>query len=284
MKLLDRAKNKLRRVVNDFSCNIINSAVDAGRFEFGYDDYSRIHISNSFETIVKILNGSYSFARYGDGEFNIMFGNSIEFQVHSKQLEERLCSIISTCDDKFLVGIPKFYFYPDLKLRYEQRKFVRGWVRENRKRILMLLNPTYLYYDTCATQLYALRDNDHLDEYYHLMRKIWHGKSVLIVCGKNSFKTISPALVDNASDVFYVFGPSKNAFEIYDVLFSEVLSYKKDTVVLISLGPTATVMAYDLYKLGYQAIDIGHAFKDYYKFIGKETMDSSSIANYYKAD
>ena len=27
---------------------------------------------------------------------------------------------------------------------------------------------------------------------------------------------------------------------------------------LIALGPTATILAYDLHKLGYQSIDIGH--------------------------
>lgn len=32
---------------------------------------------------------------------------------------------------------------------------------------------------------------------------------------------------------------------------------------LIALGPTATVLAYDLYKRGYQAIDAGHMDVEY---------------------
>ena len=32
---------------------------------------------------------------------------------------------------------------------------------------------------------------------------------------------------------------------------------------LIALGPTATVLAYDLFKAGYQAIDIGHVDIEY---------------------
>ena len=32
---------------------------------------------------------------------------------------------------------------------------------------------------------------------------------------------------------------------------------------LIALGPTATILAYDLYKLGYQALDIGHVDLEY---------------------
>ena len=32
----------------------------------------------------------------------------------------------------------------------------------------------------------------------------------------------------------------------------------KSVLFLVALGPTATVLAYDLSKIGYQAIDIGH--------------------------
>ena len=32
---------------------------------------------------------------------------------------------------------------------------------------------------------------------------------------------------------------------------------------LIALGPTATALAYDLFKAGYQAIDIGHVDVEY---------------------
>ena len=32
----------------------------------------------------------------------------------------------------------------------------------------------------------------------------------------------------------------------------------KGALVIIALGPTATIMAYDLAKLGYQALDLGH--------------------------
>ena len=37
----------------------------------------------------------------------------------------------------------------------------------------------------------------------------------------------------------------------------------KKRLILIALGPTASILAYDLYKLGYQAIDIGHIDLEY---------------------
>lgn len=284
MNILEKISAKLSGKLKILSEDIVNSAVDAARFEFGYEDFSSICISDSFETIANILERNLSFGRYGDGEFNLIFGKSIEFQKYSQKLAERLLSVLNSKDKNFCIGIPKFYFYPDLKLRPPQRRFVRGWVRENRIAIIGLLSPKKQYYDTCATQLYALRDDASLDNYFNLMRQIWYSKKVLVVCGENSFKKVTPDLVDNSLNTSYIMGPSKDAFEEYDELISEVLRYPKDIVVLVSLGPTATVMAHDLHKLGYQAIDIGHAFKDYYMFKKNQIMDSRSIHNYYKAD
>lgn len=284
MNIIEKISSKFRGRLKLLSDNIVNSAVDAARFEFGYEEASKIVIADSFETIVRILEGSFSFGRYGDGEFNIIFGKSIEFQKYSVGLSERLLAVLNSNEKNFCVGIPKFYFYPDPGLRPIQRNFVRGWVRENRDKIISLLSENNTYYDTSATQLYALRDGGNLDTYFNLMRKIWDSKKVVIVCGENSFNKVTPDLADNALHIDYIKGPSKDAFERYDDLMAKVLMHAKEAVVLISLGPTATVMAHDLHKLGYQAIDIGHAFKDYCMFKKNQTMDSVSIANYYRAD
>ena len=38
-----------------------------------------------------------------------------------------------------------------------------------------------------------------------------------------------------------------------------MLKIAKNTLILISLGPAASVISYDICKLGYQSIDIGHS-------------------------
>jgi len=46
-------------------------------------------------------------------------------------------------------------------------------------------------------------------------------------------------------------------------MLQEALKYSKDYLVLLAVGPTATVLAADLSSKGYQAIDIGHIDIEY---------------------
>ena len=71
---------------------------------------------------------------------------------------------------------------------------------------------------------------------------------------------------------------------MYDNLLTNAKKIDKDRLVIIILGPTATVMAYDLAKLGYQALDFGHIAKDYDFYTKKVKHDSETISNFLKPD
>ena len=47
------------------------------------------------------------------------------------------------------------------------------------------------------------------------------------------------------------------------------MTFDKEYLVLLSLGPCATVLAYDLSKKGYQALDIGHLPNSYLEATGE---------------
>ena len=57
----------------------------------------------------------------------------------------------------------------------------------------------------------------------------------------------------------------------------------KKKLILLALGPTATVLAYDLYKLGYQIVDVGHIDIEYEWFL-RNTTQKISIKNKYVAE
>ncbi len=67
--------------------------------------------------------------------------------------------------------------------------------------------------------------------------------------------------------------PHKNAFDKYDRILSMVeKSVLKDELALISLGPTATVLAYDLARCGIQALDIGQIDNEYEWYLRKASQ------------
>ena len=47
------------------------------------------------------------------------------------------------------------------------------------------------------------------------------------------------------------------------------MKQSKENLILLALGPTATILAYDLCRLGYQALDIGHIDIEYEWFLKK---------------
>ena len=71
-----------------------------------------------------------------------------------------------------------------------------------------------------------------------------------------------------------------NAFSAYSQILEEVSKVDKSRLILIALGPTATVLAYDLSKQGYQAIDIGHLDVEYEWFL-QSALDKCIIKNKY---
>jgi hypothetical protein len=91
-----------------------------------------------------------------------------------------------------------------------------------------------------------------------LIKRIWQDRKVLLVTGRGSRFTFEEELFNNAASTEFLYTAPKNAFAEYDDILQQVMQYdKKEYLIMPVLGPTATVLAYDLAKRGYQAIDFG---------------------------
>ena len=90
------------------------------------------------------------------------------------------------------------------------------------------------------------------------MKQIWQDKDIVIVEGKLSRLGVGNDLFDNVKSLKRILCPAENAFDKYDEIFAECLKQPKEKLFLLALGPTATVLAYDLCNKGYQALDVGH--------------------------
>ena len=95
------------------------------------------------------------------------------------------------------------------------------------------------------------------------MRKLWENRDIVVVEGKFSTLGVSNDLFKNAKSIKRILCPAINAYSKYDEILEFCQSFPKDTLFILALGPTATVLADDLSKSGYQALDLGNIDVEY---------------------
>ncbi|MCQ2913946.1 MAG: GT-D fold domain-containing glycosyltransferase [Alphaproteobacteria bacterium] len=217
------------------------------------------------ETLKEIIENKKSICRFGDGEFNNLVGNSIPFQKGNKILSKRLKEVLSSCDDNIIIGINEEYFTPKRNRPAENRafdyrncSFLRGIIYAN-------IHLERIY---CPSSI----SMGSSPEYFNQIRKIWQNRDVTIVCGKGIFSKFKNDIFDNTKSVEFVYGERLNAFAKYNDLLNRCSKIDKNRLVIIILGPTATVLAYDMAKLGYQALDFGHVAKKYDVVMGNTDL------------
>ena len=218
-------------------------------------------------SISYIVENKCSVARYGDGEMKLIMGKDISFQKCHLDLQERLKDILRGKDSNLIVCIPGVFgslsIYND-----HDRKYWREYLSRNRKMWYKCIDKQRFYYDAFVSRCYLpYRDKSNADKYFQLWKKLWKGKDVLIVEGAKTRFGIGNDLLDDAHSIKRILGPVKDAYSCYDALFQEVKKAPKDVLVLLALGPTATVLAADLNREGYHAIDIGHLDIEYEWFL-----------------
>lgn len=133
---------------------------------------------------------------------------------------------------------------------------------------MQLLDLDKAYYDAYLTRPYIMmRDKSHAGEDFRELKSLWEKRDCVIVEGSYTRMGVGNDLFDNANSIERIICPSENAWDAYDRILEAVKSVDKDKLIVISLGPAATVLAYDLHKLGYQALDIGHIDNEYEWFL-----------------
>ena len=226
------------------------------------------------DTLNYLIQNKCSISRLGDGELGLIFGKGIGFQPHDPELGQRMREILRTNDsDRMLVGISQWIFhsnfgqYPEYRVHYLQK-------------ILDLLVPGKTYYSADISRFYKnTPDGGEAIRQIQLLRQIWEGRNVTLIEGAQSRMGVGNDLLDNVKSIRRILCPAVDAFSHYAEIYQTALEMiPKDDLVLIALGPTATVLAYDLFRAGYQAVDIGHADISYEWFLRDVTDPSGRVA------
>lgn len=101
-------------------------------------------------------------------------------------------------------------------------------------------------------------------EYINALRSIWDGRDILIVEGELSRIGVGNDLFDDCRSIHRILCPKTNAFSRYnEILTRTIETAKPETLIILALGHTATVLAYDLSLSNYQALDLGHIDVEY---------------------
>ena len=104
------------------------------------------------------------------------------------------------------------------------------------------------------------------------MKQLFEGKDLLIVEGATSRSGVGNDLFDKANSIKRIICPSHNAFSKVKEIREKILEHSEGRLILLMLGPTAKVLAYQLSQLGYRALDLGHIDSEYeWMKMGAET-------------
>lgn len=225
-------------------------------------------VKDAHETIRQIMDEKKSICRFGDGELTLV-ANYCEtigtFQKSSEEMQKRLREIVSSKQENILIGIHNgFGSLEHYEKHYQNilRKQVLYSLR--REDIYPYLDMDKIYYDAYFTRPWSTTyDVLYAESMFSKMRLIWKDKRVVMIEGSQTRFGIGNRLLEGAIEIERIICPSCNAFQKYSEILEEAKKIEKDKLILIALGPTATILTYDLALSGYQAIDIGHADIEY---------------------
>lgn len=216
------------------------------------------------ETINKILSNNLSVSRYGDGEVFMMADQMNEsFQTYNKQIAKKLFEVCHVPLKNHLVCIPDIF--ENLE-RYSDKACEWYNYFNKRKKYLYYryFDNNKLYGNSLITRCYLdFRDKSNSNYYFSLLKKLWNNRNIVFIEGEYSRLGVGNDLFDNAKNIKRILAPATNAYEKYEDIIAEAKKQNKDVLFLIALGATATCLAYDLSKIGYQAIDCGHVDIEY---------------------
>ena len=269
--------------------------------------FNGLTVASREETLDEIMTNNKSIARFGDGEFKIIFGLGIGFHKSSKLLKMKLLNVLNSKLDNLLIGINMPYHEQELNLRPDSwRDYWKNYIKKYKFKIIDLLDTKRKYYFALVFKYALLFKNKKkfdISSYIKKLKKIWDKRDILIIEGYFTRSGIGNDLFNNTKSIKRILCPPENAFLVYKKIINKFKKLKiaKNVLILISLGPAASVLSYDLCKMGYQALDIGHADIEYeiylrkyneikripYKYVnqakdGRKNIQNIKDENYYK--
>lgn len=235
----------------------------------------RLKIMSSRRTLRYIRKNGCSVARFGDGELAFLMkeGYRIPFQTNSQGLAQGLEDTLKNDNPKLLLCIPRYLN----SLCGCTKECQKGWWQwgqqdDRQKKVVTKLRETaganYIFGDALITRPYMDRKNKAAaKKLFKELKKLWKGCNILIVEGEQTRLGVGNDLFSDTKRIRRILAPAVGAFDCYDQIISAVTKIAGDDLVLLALGPAATVLASDLASRGIRALDVGHIDIEYEWFL-----------------
>ena len=233
------------------------------------------------DTVDLIVKKKLSVIRFGDGEISLIDGLNLGFQKRDRELSNKLEVILRTNKEGLLICIPGIWDrlenFKSYAYWFNMHHLYRyGHVWKN------VLSYNAVYGDTNITRSYlAYVDRSDCNSIFKSIFSIWNASDVILVEGEKSRLGVGNDMFNSVKSLKRILCPPENAFEKYEEIKKEVLKNDKDKLILVSLGPTAKVLAYDLFLLNYRVVDIGHVDMEYEMFLRGETKQTKVEFKYF---
>lgn len=259
---------------------------------------TKLKIMSLEKTICYIKNNECSISRYGDGEFDIMLRRGEPgFQKSSHEISEKLLEVFVNPPEKLLICIPQALTNTK-RYRSEAKKYWNWWAIQKQEDIIKLIKQKtkrdYIFGDSYVSRPYSgYKSRKIAKNIFKQLKEIWNNKDLLIVEGEFTRLGVGNNLFDNANSIKRILAPSVNAFDCYELIYDTVVSNWKGELVILALGPTATILASDLSKFNIQALDLGHLDVQYQWYLngkafvpieGKYTNETDNNKNFSKCN
>lgn len=216
------------------------------------------------ETMACILERKVSVARFGDGEYKWMLNIEHDsFQECDARMQKELIRVLHSRNPGLLLCTADYF--GDLRpYKKEVRSYWSEVMVEERNRLKKLFPAGYRFGNLNITRFYMDYTEDaHVSRMVAQWKTLWKDKNLLIAEGACTRLGVGNDLFDNVRSIRRILCPARNAYQRYDEIFHAVLENAGDDLILLALGPTATILAADLSEKGYWAIDIGHIDVEY---------------------
>lgn len=222
-----------------------------------------ISVMTSRETVAYIKKHHCSIARYGDGELELMLRRGAPgFQNGSEELASALQRVLEYNSPNLLICMPAA-LVSTKGFKKEGKRFWEGWAIANQEAtvtvIRQIVGKEYRFGDTNLSRPFsAYKKPKNARKMFPLLKELWERRDLLIVEGDKTRLGIGNNLFSNARSIRRILAPAENAFASYDKILNTVLANWQNELVILALGPTATILAADLSLHNIQALDLGH--------------------------